>query len=107
MPPTPSVPNLARVDVHFLVGTDSAALSRFHMTYLGSPPSGGDMAAFAAALDVTCAADTPAVMRPDTNYGGVVITDLSSPIGAIGAAATVSVGTRAGGPLPASACALA
>ena len=107
MPPTPPVANLIRCQVDFLVGTDAAAMTRFHMTYLGGPPLAADMNNFAAVLNVTCAADLPAVMHPDTSYEGVILTDLSSPTGAVGTAGTPAVGVRVGDALPANAAVLA
>jgi hypothetical protein len=107
MPAMPPVPGVIRCQVDFLVGSDAAAMTRFHVTYLGGPPSAADMAAFASDLSVSCASDLPGIMHPDTSYESVTLVDLSSSTGSVGFVAAPTVGVRTGGPLPAGAAVLA
>jgi hypothetical protein len=94
------------VQLDFLVGTDSAAMTRFYLLYTGGPPSGADMTSFASTLMVGCVGALPAVMHPDTSIESVTLTDLSSPTGATGFASTPTPGVRTGDALPAGAAVL-
>lgn len=105
MPPLPAVPNVLRVQQGWSASSDTTILSTQYYRYSGGPPTTTDAQTFAADI-YSLWAGNAGLWDPTTFLDGVTVTDLSSSGGALGGHAQTTDGTRVGGPLPGSACAL-
>jgi hypothetical protein len=102
----PPVPNVCKVQCHWLVG-DKPAANVLHWQYSGSGPA---PAAYVTALasDIAGAiASNASLWQADTSFLGTTATDLSSDTGFVEEAAATEVGTRTGGILSANVALLA
>jgi hypothetical protein len=107
MPALPAPGPVIRVDLHFTVGTDANALTRWFMAYFGSPPAIPALTSFTTALNGYCDDALPPLMHSDTTYTGCTITDLATDTGASLYASESSAGSRDGAALGADVCLLA
>ena len=101
MPPLPSVPNVVKVTHKFTLGADTAAETRWHMSYTGGPPSNADCATLATAINAAAVTHLVPLLGSDNIFAGIEVLDLSSPSGGAGEDLTVTGGSRGGGGLAA------
>jgi hypothetical protein len=106
VPALPSVADVMRVTLFFMVGSDATALSRFFNSYSGAVPNLAAITSFAGVINAAADDALPAVMHPDTSYLGCTIQDLSSDEGIELTQPESTAGSRSGGPLGADVCAL-
>ncbi len=107
MPALPSVPNTLRIDKFFQLGADSRAKVADFWTYFTGPPTVGELNTVAAAVRLAFATDVASVMAAGYSLIETIVTDLSSPTGAVGTDSTAVAGTRAGtNVMDAAACVL-
>lgn len=107
MPALPAPGPVIRIDLHFTVGTDANALTRFYMAYSGTPPAVPALTDFTGAVNGYCDDALPPLMHSDTTYTGCTITDLATDTGSSLYAPETSVGSRDGAALGADVCLLA
>jgi hypothetical protein len=79
MPPLPNVPNVLKADVGWQIGADLAALTRLHISYTGTPPTGATCVTLAHDLHSDIAATLLPYMVSSNNLLSVRLTDLTSP----------------------------
>lgn len=100
MPPLPNVPNVIRCDLHWQVGVDANALSRFYFSYTGSAPSSANLNSLCTSVRNAWTTDLQSFYNATGGLLRVVMTDLSSDSGAQGTDLTAVSGTRSGNDLP-------
>ncbi len=106
MPPLPNQPNILKVRYLQTVGTDTAAVNILHLQYAGGPPTATDLATIAGQLYTSFVTNAIPMMGADRAINEIEITDLTTPTSARGVHTATTSGSRVGGPLPASTCAL-
>lgn len=100
MPALPDVPGVLKCEFLWGIGDDVAALSRIFLAYSGVAPSNGDLITLSDVAVTTFTTDVAALFADSNALLNVVLTDLSSPTGAIGESTTGPVvGTRGATPL--------
>lgn len=96
MPALPAVPNVMKFTHIFDVGTDTAATTRWFLSYTGAPPTDANCTAFAVAAMTAAAAGFPALLDTDSSLQGIEVMDLSSDMGGTGSSMAGHSGTRTG-----------
>jgi hypothetical protein len=103
--PLPSVPNVAKFELEWVLEAD-APKTRFLFLYSGGPPDAADMTTLATAVRAAAVTNLVPYLWDSYTLGEVVGTDLSSDEGATGAEPGSTTGGRAGSGLPANVCTL-
>jgi len=107
MTPLPPVVNVARVQLLWRVGPDLDVSTTTYWKYTGGSFTSGSAANMAAAIIAALPSGFNAFFSPAVSFVGIRVTDLSSDTGGDGTATADIVGTRTGGELPSSTCAVA
>jgi hypothetical protein len=84
------------------IDNDPAAMTVFHMTYTGGPPSSANCASMGAAICTDAGTRFHTLLSTERQISAVIVTDLSSDMGGFGTGGTVVDGTRTGGQVPPS-----
>lgn len=101
VPALPNVPDTLLVQLTYDLGEDLVAQNRFHITYIGGPPTVVQLQTEANTLYTNWALALNSNFSPDTKLTAVEITDLTSPTAARGGVTGSEPGTHSGGqPLP-------
>lgn len=107
MPALPSVANAIKARIQWFAGGDDFAMSNLHFKYSGGPPATADLVSIANGILAAATTHIAPLQDADTGANLVLLTDLSSPTGAQSTSTGAPYGgTRTGGVLPASACAV-
>lgn len=102
----PPVPNVCKLQCHYLVGTKPAE-NVLHFSYSGSGPApSAYVLALATAVSGSIIANAP-LWQADTSFLGCTATDLSSDTGFVEESSGTAPGTRTGGILSANVALLA
>lgn len=107
MPPRPFAAGVCQV---LFKGRFSAAnnwLNKLFVSYGGPRPTATDLHTYAAALAADWTINITPMQAIATTLEEVEVTDLTDAVGAVGVFSGSTPGTRAGGDIPGSACALA
>lgn len=102
--PLPAVPATIRCTCLFGIGADTAAITRFFITYTGSAPTAGQLNTFAAAIGTAFGAHLASLMDNDSELLDVTCEDLSTNTSPSGTAAPAISGTRGAAELDGAAC---
>jgi hypothetical protein len=106
MPALPSPGKVLRVDKFYQLSEDiKAKVGGFHL-YTAAPPTSAILDTLAASLQIALATDTGALLNGLWKMTEIIITDLSSSLGAQGSSSVVNNGSRAGTFTDAAACVL-
>jgi hypothetical protein len=97
--PLPAVPGVIRVEFHFDVGTDAAAITRQYFEYSGGAPTDANCVAIATALYAGAVTNLIPVLNAANALTSVQVTDLSSAMGGQGFYSVNTAGSRSGAPL--------
>jgi hypothetical protein len=107
MPALPSVPNVLRVQLHWTIGIDAAAITTFHWGYSGGPPSATEALTIATQVSTAAAANLTTHISPERSLTAVRVTDLASPSGADATYTHTTVGTGNGAAMVGATCVVA
>lgn len=99
MPALPPVPGVLKVTYEMADGVDFHAICRSFHAYVGGPPSAADCTALALAIYNAWVAHLLPFLPNQSEFLGVTVTDLSSPLGNFGEHLATVTGTRAGSPV--------
>ena len=106
MPPLPNQPGVLKIDHHFTIGEDIAALCRWHVRYIGSAPTAADLNTFATYLSAQWLGSMVGLYHTTTALTAIDITDLTTPTSAFGSNTTPHAGGLVGQEQPAATCLL-
>lgn len=102
MTPRPPVPGVLKVTLNWSAENDTGAVTVFHLSYTGGPPSSANCATMAAAIQADAVTRFLALLNSEDSYvGPVTVLDLSSDMGGEGTGGDATNGTRAGDQLSA------
>jgi len=102
MPTPPAVPNVLKVLWNQDVGADVSVSTRLHFQYSGTAPSDATCLLLAEQFWLACSNYLADMFVPSWSLQSVDVIDMSSSVAGSALYAASSVGTRAGGPLPAA-----
>jgi hypothetical protein len=94
MPPLPATPLTMRITLRHTVGTDLDAVSRFFISYTGTPPTASGAATFATAVSTAWGAQLKSMASNNISLTQVVVEDLNTLSGAVGTWTGSISGTR-------------
>jgi hypothetical protein len=100
MPALPNVPNVARIQLHHTLGTDSNVVNSLHCRFSGTT-SESSLNEWALAVNTAWVAHLAPELSPNLILNSVEITDLTSTSSATGSDIQNSPGTAATGSVPA------
>jgi hypothetical protein len=106
MPALPSVPKVLKIVLPFAIETGVNALNRFFMQYTGTAPTPAQLQTFCNSISANAATNMGSLMSGLKEFLPVTAEDLSSPTGAVAAGNLTNAGSRSGGSIPSSACAI-
>jgi hypothetical protein len=106
MPARPVVADVVQLLFKGTFGGTHNWVNKMFVSYSGAAPSAGDLATYAAAVYAELVTQLIPMQSTSTTTDEVEATDLASAMGAQGIGTGVNAGSRAGGEIPGSACAL-
>lgn len=102
MAPRPPVPGVLKVTIGWGDENDAGAVTVFHLSYTGGPPTSGNCATMAAAIQSNQVTRFLALLNDENSYVNTcTVLDLSSDMGGEGSGGTPTNGTRTGAQLSA------
>ena len=96
MTPLPPVAGVLKVSQVWLDYSDNGAMTVFHLSYTGGPPSAANCASMAAAFNGHAATRFAPLLSEESSVGNTTVLDLSSDLGGEGTAGSETSGTRTG-----------
>jgi hypothetical protein len=106
MPPLPTPGSVLRVTIEAGDAGDVEAGSRFFLKYTSGAPSSADLTTLAGDISAAWGTHIASLVSTAESLHGVTIVDLSSDVGNEGIWTGTVAGTRSGGFIPSSACAV-